>query len=152
MLKFIPRIPEYAKSGFLLIGFFLVFEASANTFHNIFRADPKTEYHELVNFVKQNTELTDVFLNLGDYELSFSRKTRRDEFVVYKFVPFGGSKIYEWYSRFMEKNKVWNDLSEIKNLKKKYKLDYFICDHAINEGDFLRLVFQNKSYCLYKIL
>jgi len=152
MLKLIPAIPELIKSLLFVSGFCLIIAAANTTFHQIFRADPKPGFHELVNYIKQNTGPEDVFLTMGDYELSFSRKTRRDEFVVYKFVPFGGKKIYEWYIRMLERMKLWDDLSEINYLKKKYRLNYFLCDHDVDEGQYLKLVFHNKTYSLYKIL
>ena len=89
---------------------------------------------------------------MGDYELSFSRKTRREEFVLHKLDPGGGEKIYQWYIRIQERKRLWDDLSEIKTLQKKYKLDYFLCDHEVRGGNFLKPVFRNKSYFLYKIL
>jgi hypothetical protein len=152
LLKLIPKIPKLVKTGFFLIGFYLIAGQSLETLQDIFNTNSKTEYKELVNFVIQNTDSNAVFLNLDDYELSFSRLTRREEFVSYKLVPGGGQKIYEWYTRILERNIIANDMSRIQDLKKTYKLDFLISDHSVDERQMLKLVFNNKRFSLYKIL
>jgi hypothetical protein len=151
LLKSVPRIPPFIQSSFFIIGFYLIIAAAANTCQQIFFFDPKPEYQELVSYVKLNTHPEDIFLNLGDYELSFSRKTRRDEFVVYKFVPFGGKKVYEWYIRILNRQNIANYISKIRDLKQKYRLDYLLSDHSVDDGNNVKLVFRNKAYYLYKI-
>jgi hypothetical protein len=152
LTKHIPKISPFLQSGFFLIGFYLVFAAGLNTFHNLFNVNPKSDYREIVNYVKNNTQPDDIILGLDDYEFSFSRDTRREEFVVYKFVPGGGQKIYEWYTRILERKSLVNNISLIQKLKQKHKLDYLLSDHNVDEGNMLKIVFRNKSYSLYKIL
>jgi hypothetical protein len=152
LLKRIPKMPALIKTGFFLIGFYMIVAAGMNTVKQIFHYDPKPDFQELVNYVKQNTNPKEIILNLGDYDLSFPRKTRRDEFVIFKFVPGGGPKIYEWYMRILARKNVADDLSQINNLKEKYKLNYLLCDHILDPQNCLKLLFRNKSYYFYKIL
>jgi hypothetical protein len=152
LLKLIPKIPHLLKTVFFLIGCFLVINQAREFWHSNFNSDAKKEYKELVNYVTQNTDPNAVFLTLDDYELSFSRKTRREEFVSYKFVPGGGQKIYVWYTRVLERNNIGKDLTKIQSLKQKHSIDYIISDHTLDEGNILKLVFRNKIYSVYKIL
>jgi hypothetical protein len=152
LMELIPKTPPLVKTIGFITGFYLILAATAYTFQQTFYQDPKCEFRELVNYVKNNTNQGDVFLNLGDLDISFSRITRRDEFVLMKFDPGGGQKIYEWYTRIKIRNALWDDLSQIQNLKQKYRLHYFLTDHPVEERNSLKLIFQNKAYCLYKIL
>jgi hypothetical protein len=152
VIKAISNIPPLIKIAFFLVAFYLIMAAGINTFNQIFRAESKPDYEALLNFAQKNTKPEDVFLNLDDYEFSFSRKTRREEFVVYKFVPGGGKKIYEWYTRVLDRKNINTDISKLSILKQKYRLDYVISDHNLEQGTMLKLVLQNKTYSLYRIL
>ncbi len=152
LLRLIPKISLWIKSAFVILGFYAIIALSASTYDQIFNADPKPEFNELVNYVRLNTEPSDIIFNLGDYDLSFLRKTKRELFVVYKFVPFGGIKIYEWYTRILDRQHVSTDISYLSVLKQKYRLNYLLSDHVLDEQSSIKLVYQNKKYWFYKII
>lgn len=110
----------------------------------------KTDYFDdICYYVKDNTEKQAViFSSIEDY--SMTRKMERDRFVLHKFVPADLSKIHEWYYRVESKNKVLKNIDALENLSKKYKIDYLLSDEE-NGSNYLKLVYNNKLYYLYKI-
>ena len=95
--------------------------------------------------------LNDVFLTLSDDYISFSRNTRREVFVIYKFDPGGGKKIYEWYHRILERDKLNQNEGYLDEMLTHYRLDYLLSDHPLDKQTHLNLVFYNKTFYLYKI-
>ena len=70
----------------------------------------------------------------------------------YKFVPGGGQKIYEWYKRVLQRKEISADPEKITYMKQTRHIDFIISDHKIEEGNFLKLVFSNPHFFLYKVL
>jgi hypothetical protein len=85
---------------------------------------------ELSTFVMEKTQPDDIFMFVhfeqSDKELSFNRKAQRDRFVVFKFIPAGGEKIYDWYQRVLAKRRVEEDINFLIQLKSIYKVDYIV--------------------------
>jgi len=117
-------------------------------------------YNEFYKYVEENTHFDDVFAFTGyrpvyayglpsHFDLSFSRKTRRNIFVLFKFIPYS-EKIYEWNDRLQEKVMFEQDYSNVWITKKKYKLDYIISMRPIIEEGFI-LVYNSEDVYLYKL-
>ncbi|MDP4274413.1 MAG: hypothetical protein Q8907_09060 [Bacteroidota bacterium] len=117
------------------------------------------EMDALCNYVDVNTRPTDVFAFVGfgnkvysldrDFENSFCRRARRDRFVVYRFIPYN-NKIYEWYYRLKEMEKILRDPIYIFESIKRFKIDYLVSDKELC-GFSPYKVYQNKTYVLYKL-
>jgi len=150
LLKLIPKVSPLIKSSFILIGFYIIIAEGIETYKDIFVPEQKKAYSELIKYVTQFTDPKDIFLSLDDYELSFSRRTRREEFVSYKLVPGGGEKIYEWYNRILQRRIIADDISKLEYLKQKYRINYIISNHALENSEKLVLVFKNSAFSLYK--
>jgi hypothetical protein len=145
------KVPANLQLVLVLAGFYLVLAASFSTIHTFIHPDNNTDFEQLESYVIHQTRLTDVFLPLTDDDLPFSRKTRREVFVIYKFDPGGGKKIYEWYYRICERDKLNKDEGYLDELLAHYKLNYVISDHPLHEQTHLKIVFSNKSTYLYQI-
>ncbi len=93
----------------------------------------------------------DVFMFLEDDAVEFIRKSRRERFVVYKFDPGGGEKIYDWYVRVLAKRKVEKDISELDELKKSYRIDFLISSKPLVSAS-LEEKWKNNKYWIYGVL
>lgn len=115
-----------------------------------------TEMDELAAFAKQNTAEDAIFAyhGFGFYvetgETSFYRKAQRDGWIDYKFVPSGGAKLLEWHLRFQELQKMEKDIDVLPKVIPNYKIDYLISANKL-EKPYLKLVFENNRYKLYRI-
>ena len=106
----------------------------------------------LADFVCDNTKPDDIYLFLDrDDEDSFSRRTRREAFVIFKFDPGGGEKIYEWYIRTLEREKLQNDVAYIDVIKGKYRLDWLIAREKVEYKN-LKEKYRNNKYYLYEVI
>ena len=105
---------------------------------------------ELANYCENNSTPDAVYLFL-DCEDSFSRKARRDVFVMYKFDPGGGEKIYEWYMRVLAERKLSEDISYIDTLSSHYKIDYLVAEKEISYEN-LKEVYHNHKYYVYEVV
>lgn len=111
-----------------------------------------TPFYQMTAYIKQYTPKDAVIYysdKTEDHRLSFIRESNRDRFVVYKFVPAGTDKIYEWYDRMLIQEKVDKDVSAIFEAKKKYKIDYVLTTDSILSKDNV-LVQSIPPYLLYK--
>jgi hypothetical protein len=107
----------------------------------------------LYGWINLNTPPDAVFLNLNQREredLDFVRRTDRDRFSVFKFVPTSNKLIYNWYRRVQEKDRVKSDIAVIDELTKKYRID-FVVSKAPLDNHRLKLVYSNDYYFLYSL-
>jgi hypothetical protein len=107
----------------------------------------------LVAFVCEQTNPDDIYLFLErkEEEESFSRRTRREAFVMFKFDPGGGEKIYEWYIRSLERGKLRKNIAYIDTIKGKYRLDYLITKKEVRYKHLKERYHSNKYY-LYEVI
>jgi hypothetical protein len=108
----------------------------------------------LYRWIKTQTPPDAVFLNLNQRlrdDLDFMRKTERDRFSVFKFVPTSNRLIYDWYRRVQEKDRVKADIAYIGKLAKKYRIDFVVTKTPL-DNLCLRLVYSNDYYFLYSVL
>lgn len=109
----------------------------------------KIAWDEATSFAKEQTAKEAVFLIKGvaeNVQWTFTRKSDRDIFVSKKFVPVDKSKWYEWYQRV---NLEIKDEQQLVNLKKNYKLDYYLTPQR--NPRFGEVVFENSYYVISKI-
>ncbi|WP_299334711.1 hypothetical protein [uncultured Psychroserpens sp.] len=116
---------------------------------NYLKMNTASDLTEMSNYIKENTDKEDVILSFVD-ELSLNRRMQRDRFVVYKFIPADLSAIPEWYERELFKRKVSANISQIKNKKEDYRIDYILTTGIVKK-DFFQLEFNNSKYYLYKL-
>jgi hypothetical protein len=111
---------------------------------------------ELYKFVRNNTLKNDVFIfykheNRFKYaDLSFMRNTQREVFSIKKFIPTSSRAIYAWYIRLQENNKLDKNISYLREIENKYKIDYLLSASS-REDKSLKLIYKDKRYYLYKI-
>ena len=132
-----------------------IYLLAAATVHNISRFSNnsvKGTYKELVQYILRSTSSSDVILPLDDYDLSLSRMTRREVFVIFKCDPGGGEKIYEWYHRVLERKALNKDFNHLDSLLKNYRINYILSNHQLPADERIKSVFQNSDYYLYEIL
>lgn len=106
---------------------------------------------EVCQFIKNNTEQGDVIFSQIK-NLTITRKSQRDRFVIYKFVPVEISKIPDWYERVLTKKKVIEDIDLLPSASEKYRIDYFLTDQEIKNKKYLRSVYSNDRYYLFQII
>ena len=107
----------------------------------------------LYGWIKNHTPPDAVFLNLNQRErddLDFVRRTERDRFSVFKFVPTSNRMIYDWYRHVQEKDRVKSDIAYIDEVKKKYRIDFVVSKTPLDDPR-LRLVYSNDYYFLYSL-
>lgn len=106
---------------------------------------------EMAGYIKQNTTKGDVFLVFEkDHPLSFHRLAERKRFVVWKFTPTKSEAIYDWYQRYLIKERLLEDITVLEELSQKYKVDYLISTETLNSN----LITEQKKtgdVILYKI-
>jgi hypothetical protein len=113
--------------------------------------------NDMISYVRANTSEDDVFViggsktKLHDEFVPFIRKAERRRFIVFKFFPAPTNKTYEWYKRVQLKDKIIKDINNLFAIKEDYRLDYFLSARR-HEHKGLKLVHQNRSYSLYRIV
>ena len=114
-----------------------------------FKSDPYAAINDMSEFIKANTNKGDVILCFGG-ELSLNRRTERDRFVVYKFIPAVLNDIPEWYERQRYKNELEKNFEKIIEKPDNYRIDYLLSTGKL-ESENLESVYSNGRYRLYKI-
>lgn len=114
-------------------------------------------WDDFTTHIQQNTPKDAIFIHYSkeknsdaDGKLSFSRKTQRNRFAIYEFVPSGGQQIHAWYERLQERNKLADNLDYLKELNQKYRLDYLVSKERLQIEN-LELKYSNDKHYLYKI-
>ncbi|MDX1479929.1 MAG: hypothetical protein R3301_19605, partial [Saprospiraceae bacterium] len=81
---------------------------------------------------------------------SFSRKANRENFSVFKFVPYQRDKLYAWYMRTLDLQMLWRDPDHSINLQDIYGVDYVLSRGQLTSSH-LTLHHDNGTYFLYNI-
>ena len=118
-------------------------------------------YNEVINFIKNSSKPTDAvmiienkggFLKSGgrnnQFGLDLIRRTQRDNFVHFKFVPGGTLKLYEWYQRLQLVEKIEQTPDFIHRAREDYRIDYILTPKDFQMP--LEKVFENERYQLYR--
>jgi len=147
--------PKFArKAGYVLFFLFFIPMFIGRTSSNIrknYLKEPKQEYIELIDFIRNNTNPEDVVIEEAALPTGFMRRIERESFVVKKLVPGGGEKIYEWYVRMESLLALRNDINYLDTIKTDYQINYLISD-SLQERSDLVLKYQNSEYKVYQII
>lgn len=145
----------HVKNAFFLIMLITLFISTYNTSKYI---NPKYKvnqhYEELTDYIKNNTQSTDIFVLIKlkpEHIQRFTRKTDRENFFVFKFVAAGTDKLYEWYKRYQAVEEIQHSEAKLEKYANEYNFSYLVSN---NEMDYtnLELEFSNSTYFLYKII
>ncbi|MCH8905346.1 MAG: hypothetical protein IIA45_15715, partial [Bacteroidetes bacterium] len=118
------------------------------SYFNYFKSHPQEE--ALYSFIQDSTARESV-VHLYQFEnLSFTRKTRRDRYVVEKFFPMKSRKIREWYLRMEIDKEIQTDDNFFYLFKENSVIDYIISKKRISIPD-SKEVFKNETYFVYKL-
>lgn len=135
--------------GILAVGIFFLIRSGSGVYHLIYpRQKPHLE--ELITYVQKHSDPDDVYLFADKEEVSFSRKARREVWVIFKFDPGGGEKIYEWYKREQLRRQLTENPAMVDSITRNYRLDYLISTKPLVYKN-LREVHRNPKYYLYAI-
>jgi hypothetical protein len=151
------RIGKSAGSYTTLAGLLAVFILfSHNSFHTVrgivkdFKTDSNREFYSCVKEISDPGDIFLISLNCETDYLDFIRKTERDRFVVFKFVPSSHCQIYEWYTRYRLKERASIDPSLLPQLKSIYSVDYFVSCEPL-ETSFLKFIVNVEGKNVYRI-
>jgi len=116
----------------ILAGFMILFTLcglSFNLYKNmrdsseVFFPSPRTDARtSLYDWARECTPPDAVFLDLNMNardDLDFIRRTERESFSVFKFIPTSNKLIYDWYTRVIEKKRAQTDVSYLHEIRKK---------------------------------
>jgi len=114
------------------------------------------EYWEMVRKASELSSPRDQFVlntneQTGYFYDSFSRLSGRENFSIHKFVPAEKDKIYKWHERQLALKRLKYERISAKEICEKYSIDFIINQEALDEESF-SLVFNNKSYFIYKYI
>lgn len=145
----------------LIIGLGLMFFKGGKNVQKMLAYQSNQPYNEVIDFIKNNTAPKDAimivenkggFLKSGgrnnQFGLDLIRRTRRDNFVHFKFVPGGTVKLYDWYKRLQIVEKIETSPTYIQEARKEYQVDYVLTPSNFEMP--LEVVFENEGYKLYK--
>jgi len=155
-LRYIVTTPsaQTVRAAMLALALPTFCYSAVATIHSMYAPHRNLQFDEMAAYLRDNSDEKAVVLLLGSDKLldpdtpSFSRKARREQFSVYKFVPAGGKKLYSWYVRVLEKEKAEKDIAYVDNLRKAYKIDYVVTRKRV-ERPGMNQVFANKEFYVY---
>jgi hypothetical protein len=103
--------------------------------------------------LKTVSEKSDCFMFLGDETLqniSIPRKAERDVYYMFRFVPSQSEKIYEWYCRGQEQEKLTKDLSLLCSEGLRGKVKFLVSTQRLDAA-FLREEYHSGEFWIYRI-
>jgi len=139
----------------LVLAIFFIQRKANSNFRQMLKYESSKDqsYHEICADITALTDSEDIILyltkdNQFDGQLDFIRRTKRDRFVVHKFVPAQMNKLPEWYDRLQKRQHIFKDIKKLSEVKKKYKIDYILAKRTYKN---LELVTERHPYKLYKV-
>jgi hypothetical protein len=127
---------------------------SASTVRQSVKAlSPDPEMEALFDVVRSISEPGDVFILLWpEYNTttSFIRKTARENYVVFKFVPAGTAKLAEWYRRIQVEQEMVYHQDRILSISDAEGISFVISGKLLKDSG-LSPVWQSKHYYLYDL-
>ncbi len=152
---------EYRTIGYIAIIFLAAMQLGTVALHQYDKVKSYNDfsYNEVCEYIRSKTDKSSVILGLFDTnrsslsneeKYSLTRKTERDRFVVFKFVPADLNKIHEWYNRVKIKDDIAKDIDNLVAASVTYKIDY-VMSNLKYDKEFLEPVFNNDNYFLYKV-
>ena len=148
------RVVAAVMIGCIAVGLGVnLYKNARDSYGLLFPTPEESARMSLYGWIKNHTPPDAVFLNLNQREredLDFVRRTDRDRFSVFKFVPTSNRMIYDWYRRVQEKDRVKGDIAVIEKLTKKYRIDFIVSKTPLDNPR-LTLVYSNDYYFLYSV-
>ncbi len=123
-------------------------------YRKISKLPPKDpDYQEMIKYMKENLPLgTEVLGDFSTVRFGFMRKTRCDLFITQKYVPSGGEKLYEWYQRFEDQQKLEKNWALLPGLLDKYEIDYIFTSENLGHFEEVKLTVKEGAYQLYEVI
>ena len=127
--------------AFVITVLFFTLYSALNVFKMVrFVSHGNSAFYEMTAYIKAHTANDAVIYyseKAENFTLSFTREAQRDRFIIYKFVPAGTNKIYDWYERIQAQTKIDQNPSLIFEVKKKFKIDYVLTTDSIGVAGFI---------------
>ncbi|MEM9916547.1 MAG: DUF6798 domain-containing protein [Bacteroidota bacterium] len=108
------------------------------------------DFNSACQFIRDHTSQDALVFTFVE-DVSITRRTERDRFVVYKFIPAKLDRIHDWYDRILEKEKVLEDTQYLDTLVQKYQLTHILTDHQTPLPAPYSVQFENKKYKVYAV-
>ncbi len=115
---------------------------------------PDLYLDEFVREVKKASSPGDVFVIMNpDYPTAttFSRLTRRENYVVFKYVPAGTEKLAEWYRRLKVVRFMSDNPRLMYKTAVKENISFILAREQVNDPG-LRLIWPSALYFLYEVI
>lgn len=129
---------------------------------NMLTYQSDADYNAVIDYLKNETPQPSTVLVLGKpgdntddnrhknkTALDLMRRTRRDNFVHYKYIPATPAKMAEWYKRLQLVRNAERDVSLTGMIAKNYDIDYVLCP-AGTELPYV-LVLEAGEYWIYEV-
>jgi hypothetical protein len=84
-------------------------------------------------------------------DLSFTRRTRRDAFVIYKDIPAEMGRVREWYERVLLQQRIAREPAAIAEVAASRRIDWVLSERAL-DLPFLQPVDERGSWRLYRVV
>jgi len=112
---------------------------------------PQAARLAMLDWIRDHTPRDAVFLDLGRHEsIDFMRRTARESFAVFKFVPTTNRLIHDWYVRVQERKRAAADPRHVLTLAQTRRIDYVLTQAPVDENGF-RLVRREPGWYLYAL-
>ncbi|MCB1856801.1 MAG: hypothetical protein KDI63_00915 [Gammaproteobacteria bacterium] len=157
--KVLPPSQRHIRRVTAALGLIAVLGLGFNLYKNardsytlLYPPPQEADRQALYRWIGEHTPRDAKFLNMNDRkrdDLDFMRRTERDRFSVFKFVPTSNRRIYDWYLRAKEKQRVLDDPGYLAELRKHYRIDYLVSQQPIT-GAGVTQVYANNHYRLYR--
>jgi len=112
------------------------------------------EINSLSWYLKQNSAPSDKFIMLCEetwFTLTIPRKSERDAYFYFRFIPTESKGIYEWYTRMKKQEQVKGQPEFLIQPDFINDVAFVVACNAI-ENEYFKPLFRSEHYILYKII
>ena len=138
---------------FFVFAVFLFIEPiMMNFYRNYYFLKNREKLDEVCEYVKEQTPKNSVIFCFFE-DPSVSRKTERNLFSIFKFVPSDLNLIHSWYNRVELKKKIIGNSDILcNNIRIEPKIDFVIAKNGNSfTPDCFQLKFRNQEYSIYEL-
>ncbi|MDF1868208.1 MAG: hypothetical protein P1U70_25530 [Saprospiraceae bacterium] len=120
-----------------------------------------TAYNEVIEYLKKETPTSSTIMVLpgnnsqmknrqnDSFALDLMRRTKRDNFVHFKYIPSTPEKMYQWYQRLKIVEKIEKSPVYLNDVKKEFTINYVLTPQSKELNQ--KVVFENKAYKIFEI-
>lgn len=146
---------NYYILGVLILFFFLQYPRLLNNAiaNKNFLSQDSNSFETVAAYIADNTLKHEKVLYLDhnfDGNLSFHRLAKRERFVVKKFVPAQRDRLYPWYQKVKEKERLLADENYLIPFLNRHPHDYLLTIKLMKKTE-LTLIYRNTDYFLYRV-